>query len=456
VLRGVALSIVLLGFALPAHAENVLLLRLFLVDGTPLVSYGEFARVDSHVVFSMPVGGTPTEPRLHLVSLPETAVDWPRTDRYVASARYQHYGATRGEDDYAALSNDVARALSDIALSTDPTRALSIATAARARLAAWPPAHFGYRQRDVNEIVTLLDDAIASLRGRAGVNAFDVSVAANAPEVPLEPMLDMPGVRESLDALLAVARVTDRSADRELLLQSALAMLEQGSVLIPRAEADPLRASIQRQISEERATDERYARLSRRLITDAQHAAAGMRIRDVEAALASVPNEDRRLGGRRPEVVIALQTSLQATLDAARKLRLLRDQWVLRRGIYRGYQNDVGSQIVRLVKAQPALDAIRRFEGPAPSSLDSLGNRLAGSAQQLERMMPPTDLRGVHDLLIGASRFAEQAVQNRRAAVLSGNVDTARSASSAAAAALMLLSRAQQELRTFVEPPHLR
>src|SRR5262245_42479247 len=50
-----------LGLARPAHAAEATLFRLFLLDGSVLVSYGEFARVDDKVVFSMPVGGRPDE-----------------------------------------------------------------------------------------------------------------------------------------------------------------------------------------------------------------------------------------------------------------------------------------------------------------------------------------------------------------------------------------------------------
>src|SRR3989442_1420376 len=49
----------LLGLVAPVvSASGAMFLRLFLVDGTPIASYGEFARVSDHVVFSMPVGGT--------------------------------------------------------------------------------------------------------------------------------------------------------------------------------------------------------------------------------------------------------------------------------------------------------------------------------------------------------------------------------------------------------------
>jgi hypothetical protein len=59
-------------------------------------------------------------------------------------------------------------------------------------------------------------------------------------------------------------------------------------------------------------------------------------------------------------------------------------------------------------------------------------------------------------MLIGAWRFAEGAVNARFAAAASADLSTAWEASSAAAGALLLLSRAQQEIRAFLEPPQLR
>ena len=57
------------GAAAAAGPDDVTLLRVFLTDGTSLVSYGEPARVADRVIFSMPTATTPNPP-LHLVNLP--------------------------------------------------------------------------------------------------------------------------------------------------------------------------------------------------------------------------------------------------------------------------------------------------------------------------------------------------------------------------------------------------
>src|SRR6187402_3533962 len=46
------------------------LFRIFLTDGSDVVSYGEYARVGDDVIFSMAVGEAVDEPRLQLVTLP--------------------------------------------------------------------------------------------------------------------------------------------------------------------------------------------------------------------------------------------------------------------------------------------------------------------------------------------------------------------------------------------------
>src|SRR5262245_9551641 len=70
-----------------AAEPDVTLFRIFLRDGTELVSYGEFVRLDDNVIFSMPVGGPAAQPRLQVAMVRTALVDWTKTDRYAASAR---------------------------------------------------------------------------------------------------------------------------------------------------------------------------------------------------------------------------------------------------------------------------------------------------------------------------------------------------------------------------------
>lgn len=455
VLRIVAAACLCLAVARVAAADQTLF-RLHLTDGTTLLTFGEYARVGDRVIFSMLMGGTAAEPRLQAATLPAQIIDWERTERHANSTRYQQYALTRGEEDFARLSNDIASVLNDVLLTPDRARALTIAQQARATLADWPREHFGYRQRDVQEIVALLDEAISDLRAASGMTTFDVALVAMAPDVALEPLATLPSAHEQVTQAFRVAALTGGASERVALLQSALVMVNEAGTALDPGDAAIWRQSAQTQIRTELAVDARYRSLATRLMSQATQAAARARISDVERVLNRIPRDDARLGGQRPEMVEALRASVSGQLESARLLRLLRDQWVLRRGLYRDYQRMVGTHLLQLVRSQQALEAIRRLDGPSPDTLLALRARLRGGVDRLERMRPPSDLHETHDLIIGAWRFAESAINGRFEAASSASVPTAWEASSAAAGALLLLSRAQQEIRARLEPPVIR
>jgi hypothetical protein len=438
-----------------AAATGAMLFRLFLTDGTSIVSYGEFARVDDRVIFSMVMGGS-AEPRLHAATLPASAVDWARTDRHAASTRYQWYAETRGEDDFLRLSNDVAAVLNQVLQASDRAQALEVALRARATLAEWPRAHYGYRQRDVREILTFLDEAISDLRVANGLTSFEVALVADPPDIILEPRERMPSLLEQIDQAFRVAELTERSSERMALFQTALLLLDEAGTVIRPVEAERLRRFATSRIREEQKIDKRYTDWSRRIVNAASRGAERARVNDVQRVLDGIPRDDARLGRRRPEVVQAVNASVQSRLEAARRLRLLRDRWEIRVSLYRDYQRSAGVQMLQLVKLQPSLEAIRRLDGPTPEDLIAMQARLGGGAERLDRMRPPMDLEPAHSMLISAWRFAESAVKSRYEAARAGDVTTAWEASSAAAGALLLLSRVQQEIRELLEPPKLQ
>jgi hypothetical protein len=302
----------------------------------------------------------------------------------------------------------------------------------------------------------MVDEAISSLRAVDGATSFELSLVATTTPPVLEPVLGMPSARRQLDQIFKVVSMTSRASDRVALLHSAVAILAEPDPSIPERDVDTLRESTEARIRDELDVDARYAQLSTRLISQATRAAERASVSEVQRVITRLPREDARLGRQRPEVVQALHATIQRRLDDARKLRLLRDRWKVRQSLYRDYQRSVGSQLLQLVKAQPTLDAIRTLEGPEPDALHALRGRLSGGAERLRRVGTPEDLRGTHDLLVGAWRFAENAVQARLDAIASADINTAWEASSAAAGALMMLSRAQQQLRDLLEPPRLQ
>jgi hypothetical protein len=216
-----------------------------------------------------------------------------------------------------------------------------------------------------------------------------------------------------------------------------------------------MRRRAEASIRQEQSVDAWYAKLARRLTADARRHAQAARVANAEKVLAELRREDARMGRQRPEVVVPLEAAVVAQIEAAKRLRLLRDRWQLRKSLFTQYQRDVGSQVLQFIRSQPQLEAIRRLEGPELRALDAMRSRLAGGAERLTRVVVPEDMQPVHDLLVTAWRFAENAARARYDAVVSGNVATAREASSAAAGALLMFDRAQQELRTYLEPPRL-
>jgi hypothetical protein len=433
---------------------DVLLYRLFLKDGSFIVSYGEYAQVGSEVVLSMPLGPDPASPTLQLITVASDTVDWPRTDRYSQSVRYQHYASTRAEDDFAVLSAEVAAMLNEISLTSDRDRAMQIADEARRRLAAWPGEHLGYRAADVTDIIGLIDDAMSRIGGTAGAPR-QLSLVST-PTIELEPVLGLPTPRDQVRRLVTLVAATPRSADRVALLRAAIALMDDPRGGISKEEASDLRRSLELQIRDELTTDAAYARASTRLLNAAQQSALVGRVSGVQRVLDSVADEDVRLGGKRPEAMAALRAALEAKLDATREFRLRYDQWTQRRGVYRSYVESISAHIAQLVKAQTSLEAIRTLDGPAPRRLVSLQRSLGGGAAQLQEIVPPDQLRQAHDLLITAWRFALGAVEGRQQAVTSGDLATAWQASSAAAGAMMLLTRAQGEMRDALRAPVFR
>src|SRR3954453_11547272 len=156
--RSLAAAFLAAALLLPVHAaaaDDPVLLRVFLSDGTSLVSYGEPARVGDRVVFSMPTA-TGANPPLHLLNLPMARVDGEPPSRYTTTAQATRYIATQADADYAALSNNVAATLNDVASATDARQRLAIVQRARTALDAWPKNHYNYRQSEVKQMLVLL------------------------------------------------------------------------------------------------------------------------------------------------------------------------------------------------------------------------------------------------------------------------------------------------------------
>jgi hypothetical protein len=457
--RSLAAAIAAVALMVPVRGasagDDATRLRVFLTDGTSLVSYGEPARVGDRIIFSIPTATTPNPP-LRLIDLPAARVDWERTNRYAASARASHYVETQAETDYLALSNDIVQALNDVAQATDPAQRLAIVERARRTLAEWPSNHYNYRQPEVRQMVSMLDDAIADLRA-ATPGRFDLSLAAflDPPSIP-EPLLPPPTVKESIEQMLTAARIVETPAERESLLVIAIASIDRDKDALPADWASGTRAETEAALHAESRMDRAYQSLTARTMTTANRRARLVDVRGLERLLRGIPQRDAALGAKRPEAVNSLIEAVQAKLDLARQVQLARDRWALRAPEYRQYRVAIRMPLDLFSRLTPSLEDIKALSGSSPVALTNTQRTVSRIVRLASAVTPPEDLAAAHALLISAVQMAGTAAQIRREAALAGDMTRAWNASSAAAGALMLGAKARADIQTLLRPPQLK
>ena len=450
----IPLAAVLLTALVPADAwAEAVLYRIYLTDGSTLVSYGEFARVAGRVVFSMPIGGKEdTAPNLQLVSLTESEVDWERTERYAESVRANRYAETRGEEDFKRLSAEVARTLSAVSQTNDPGKRLAIADNARKVLAEWPARNYGYRAQDVAQLTALLDELVSELRVAAGQSRFDLNLVAGTTVPPPVALLPPPAFRESIEQAFTAARLTPDSVERISLLSAVVQVLggsrdqTWANALHGRASAD---------LAVEVKTEKSYADLTARTLVAAEERMKRGDVLGLEALLKNVLTTDDRLGRRRPLVTSALLATLDGRLAEARRLRLARDSWAVRQKVVQSYQASIKPSMEQFRRSVPGLEEIRQLAGPSSDILGRLSDRAKRGAYDVARLRPPSDFQAVHGMLMSAFQMASQAIATRQTAIRTMNMETAWQAASAAAGALLMFERVNEELSRLVSPPQL-
>jgi hypothetical protein len=439
-----------------AAAEDATLLRVFLRDGTSLVSYGEPAKVGDRVVFSMPTEPTPNPP-LHLVNLAADRVDWPRTEQYASAARAAQYLKSQAELDYAVLSNQLGETLGEVASTENPVERLAIVEKARTALVEWPQNHYNYRQAEVRQMVGMLDEAIADLRAASGARRFDIALSAFAETPPpTERLLPPLTLKESIEQVLIAARAVDSSVERTSLLSTAMAAIDRDASSLPSEWVASTRGSVQAALANELRIDASYRLLTTNVLAAADRRARSADVRGVERLLDRVYARDRALGAVRPEAVSALVGAVQEKLDAARRLRLARDRWELRLPALSEYGTAIRAPFALFARLKPQLEDIKALAGTSPSALAALQQGTSQLIAMMNGIAPPEELTAAHALMISAGQLAANAVTTRREATLANDIDRAWSASSAAAGALMLGARARTDILALLRPPQLR
>ena len=99
--------------------------RVFLKTGDALPSYGEAAIAGDRVVFTLIVGTAPQAQRDAVDQFAgRRASIWTAPNGYANALRAAHYAATRGEVDFAAMTQEVQRAIAEVTSVSDPKKRL--------------------------------------------------------------------------------------------------------------------------------------------------------------------------------------------------------------------------------------------------------------------------------------------------------------------------------------------
>ena len=325
-----AAAILLVAGAVPASRLTAsagggsrVLFRVFLSDGRVLSSYGEWARLDDRVIFSMPTQLSRDPVELQLITIPSQRVDWPRTEMYAESVRAAAYAAHRGDADFAVFTSEVAKTLNEVAKISDPRERLATAERARQKLADWPAAHYGYRIGEVREALNVLDEVIAQLRVGVGITRFDLSLSAPLPAPP-PPPLPPPTDAELVEQFAAAASIAESPAERMGLLQTVLRLIDRAVGLLPREWADRMRGTVSSDLERERKIERAYDALRKSTLETAANLAARGKMSDLEKLRDKVRAEDQRLGGQRAGDVAALLATID--LEAAAAIAVSRGQ----------------------------------------------------------------------------------------------------------------------------------
>jgi hypothetical protein len=398
--------------------DEAALFRVFLKDGSSMASVGECARVGDRVVFALPISAT----RQPAVSLAASEVDWARTDGYANAVRAARYAATRGEADFAAMSALVARTLSDIAVTPGRSAQLALAERARRMLADWPREHYGYRSAEVRQTLALV---------------------ADTPPPAVEPILGPPTLQEAIEQALRLSTLADSAAERVAVLEQAQeALAEAGAV--PPADAawvDSARRRTAAALDVEHRTDSAYRALTQSTMRRVDRRAARSDVRGLLRVRAQVVERDRTLGRRRPGEIEALLATIDDRLDAARRLRLARDQWMARAPALRAYRDAVRPALERLRDARALLADIRTLAGPPAVPLATFLRQLDALAPFVRAITVPDEAREAHAALQSALQLAGTAARYRQRAVAANDMRAAWDASAAAAGALLFTDR---------------
>ena len=423
--------------------------RVFLPGGEALPTFGEWARLDDRVVFMLVIGDGDAR-QLQLMSLPVSAVDLERTNRYNDAVRAAHYAATRGEQEYQAITQEVGRAIDQLAGVEDKKQRLGMAEVARSRLLAWTRHSYNYRANDVRELTALFDEVIADLKTAAGQSAVSFELQSSPAPAEYEPTQPAPSLRASVQLALAASLAADVLEDRIAVLRAAQLALGAD------AEAADLRAAVVSALEVEQTASAAYAKLVATLTARAELAMRRGDVVSIEALIDGLSARDESLGRRRPTAVRELRETLLASLIRAREHRLALDHYKFVRAALLDYERRVRPVLLGLERHGAVLRQVRRQASVDVKRLDDGIRTLSAMLSDLEKISAPEEVAPVHAMLASALQMAREACRQRRLAVITSKMSHAQDASAAAAGALLLTDQARQTLVQRLSPPAIQ
>lgn len=424
--------------------------RVFLKDGTPLVCWGEYARVGDRLVLTVPVG-TGTRTTYEFVSIPVDKVDMTKTERYAEAVRAAQFAATRGKTEYAELSDKLAEQLASIVNIPDPKQRLAIAESARQQLIDWAEGSHGYRSKEVSQLLQMFDSAIIDLRVAAGEARFAINLSGGVmPPAPMA-LRAAPTASETVDLALKAAAVADSDEVRRALLKRARA----AAAALPKTDVRnvKLTAAVERQLAAALRVEIAYRRLDHDVRGLSGSAVDRGDVLAVDALRERVLRTDRLLGRQRPDDMRGLLEFLDRQKDAAAEQRLALDHWESLRSELRDYEKATAGLIRALDQLNPTLTAIAQMTGPPLTSLVTAERQTASMVAQFRELFAPEGASVAHSLLGLAFEQADYAVRARQRAVASRQLDTAKDAAAAAKDAHTRLVQAKDAMAKAMKPP---
>lgn len=421
--------------------------RIFLRDGDALPSYGHYAVVGDRIVFTLPIGPAGAPPELQLMSLPLDVVDMERTTRYTWSLQAARYAATRGEADYVAMTDEVARTIDQLRDVEDPGRRLALAEEAKQHLLAWSRENYSYRAADITELAGMFDEIIVELRAAAGDSSIALDLRSGVTAPASEPLRGPPTLVQSIALALRASSVADLPEDRVAVLRTARA------ALAARGEDGPLSTAVSMTLEAELEAGRAYAALEDEMLRRAEAAVARDDLSALESLLVELEARDDTLGRRRPRELERLRATLMGFAETAAARRLARERYAGQRAGRLAYERRVRPAMSALDGLRPVLEAIRDQRPMSFRTFEVAHPRAERLPSLMAEAGAPDDLADVHATLVSAIAMARHALDRWRLAAVTAGSNHATDASVAASGSLLLAARAREMLVERLRPP---